>query len=156
MSTATGTANFRVKHAMAPILDLKDIFPCKGLEKAGPARAGMELCLGAEERQITARTKVDTRLLVIQERATEWPLRPLGTEDVKSFPPKLLEPFVVGFFDARHSFGWKGGVIGSEQANRHFSGQIPGKSNFHDRIEKYGKKTNRNGDFHRKRCMIFS
>jgi hypothetical protein len=48
MSIATGTANFRAKHPMTPILDLKDIFPRKGLEKAGPARSGMELCLGGE------------------------------------------------------------------------------------------------------------
>ena len=136
MSTATGTANFRASHAMTPILDLKDIFPRKGLEKAGPTRAGMELCLGVEERQIAARTKVNTRLLVVQERATERPLCPLGAEDVKPFRPKLLEPFLVGFSDAWHFFWRKGVLSESEQANRHFSGQIPSKSNFHDRIEK--------------------
>ncbi len=139
MSTATRTANFRAEHAMTPILDLEDIFPRKGLEKTGPTGAGMELCFRAEERRITARAEVNARLLVVQKRATERLLGPFGAEDAKSFRPKLLKPLLVGFSDGWNFFGRKGCVIGSEQANRHFSGQIPSKSNFHDRIEKYKK-----------------
>ena len=48
MATATRATDFRANHAMTPIRDLKDILPRKGLEKAGPARAGVELSLGVE------------------------------------------------------------------------------------------------------------
>jgi hypothetical protein len=68
---------------------------------------------------------------------------------VKSLRPKQLEPFLVGFSHTWHFFGWKGvlsvGLLGVTTA-----GRFPARAIFHDRIEKYVKKTNRSG------CMIFS
>ena len=91
MSVTAATTNFRADHSMTSILDLEDIFPREGLEKTGPPRPGLKLCLGAKQRQIAARTEVDARLLIVQERPAERPLGPLGAENLKPFRPKMIE-----------------------------------------------------------------
>ena len=136
MPAASSTADLRAKHTVTLILDLDNVLLGKRLEKAGPTRAGMEFRLGAEQGQIAARTKVNARLLVVQERATERLLCPLRPQDAKPFRSQLFEPFLVGFSDAWHFLGRQGGFVGAKQANGHFIRQIPGKSAFHGWVEK--------------------
>ena len=131
MSTAAGAANLRADHAVAPILNLGDIFPREGLEKAGPSRAGVELCLRIEERQITPGAEINASLLVIQQGAAEWPLRPLCAEDLKAFRPELLQPLIVRLAYAGHLGGRKRDIAGAEQANRYLGWQIGGGSILH-------------------------
>jgi hypothetical protein len=102
MRIAAGADDFHPHHAVAAIHDGLHIFLCHGLEKTGPAGAGIELRPGGKEGQVAADAVIDAGLVIVVENAAEGRLRALAARDAVLLVGELLLPFFVGFDDLLH------------------------------------------------------
>ncbi len=66
-----GTADFDTQHTVAAVFAAGNRFFGKRLPVTGPARTGIELGFGTEQRRITADTMIDARGLCIPVLARE-------------------------------------------------------------------------------------
>ena len=99
----TPSARYGRPHTETRVFRLRNIFPGNRLPKTWPARAGIELGLGREERRITADASIDSSLVQIPVGTG---IRHLGigpAGDVKGISGELSPPLGVALDDFLHS-----------------------------------------------------
>jgi hypothetical protein len=84
---------------VAFILSLCHVLRSDRLKEARPAGAGIEFGIRRKQRQSTTGAGVNTRLLIIEQRAAKRPLRPLAAKDAELLRRQPLSPLVVGQFE---------------------------------------------------------
>ena len=120
VGVAAGAEGFFADHAVAGIFFGDDVFRGDGLEKAGPAGAGVKFGVGAEEREVAADAVVDPGLLAVVEGAAERALGAFAAGDGVDFAvAELFAPLGVGFDDFFHSLGGESFAVLVQQDNAH-------------------------------------
>lgn len=130
---AASAQNLRPPHAVADVGVGGDVFLRNGLEEAGPARAGIELGVGGEERQVAADAGVDAGLLVIIEGSAEGAFGPLAARDLVLFLGQLRPPLLVGLDDFVHGLKLGRFAVLVEQPHLHLPGLEAGGRGRFDR-----------------------
>src|SRR5262245_61370048 len=98
--TATGRAHdLGARHSVARVRLGHDAVERRRLVEARPARARLELRVGAEERAPAAGAAVDPRIVLVPVHARECALRALLPEDLVLLRRQALAPLGVGELD---------------------------------------------------------
>ncbi len=128
VSPAARAKRFRAAHEEAVVRLGRDVVLNDRLEEAGPARAGIELGLRAEEVQAAAGALVGPLFLIMFERARESPFRTFLPGDFVLLGRQDFSPFFVGLGDffahreflssaRRGNFGRRA-LVAAQQKNR--------------------------------------
>ena len=107
VGTAIGAADFSAHHAVAGILVGADGVWVDPLPKAGPARAGIKLGVGAEELSAAANAAVHAITFVIPVGPSKSAFSPAFACDAELFGSQFGAPVVLACFH--------GLIIGSAQ-----------------------------------------
>ena len=81
VAVAARTADFRAHHAVAVVVQIADMVRVHRAVEAGPAGAGIKLCLLVEQGQLAQLALVGAGCLVVQQSAAEWRLGALVEEN---------------------------------------------------------------------------
>ena len=71
VAAAAGAGDFRALHPVTGVTDAVNVGLVERREEAGPAGAGVELGVGAEQRQPAQPAAIDAAALVVEEHAAE-------------------------------------------------------------------------------------
>ncbi len=99
MSIADIAGNFSAHHTVATVGYFPYIGRIDGSEVAGPAAAGIEFCIGGEQRRVTAYAGVGARFVVVPIATGEcgFGMRLAGYAVIECI--ELTAPLGIGFYD---------------------------------------------------------
>src|SRR2546423_10853220 len=110
MAAATAAHDLRAAHEHAVVRPQLDRLGDRRLGEARPARAGVELGIGAEQRRLAGRTAVHTVVLAVPVGAGERTLSALLAEHAVLLRRQLPAPLLLGLAHLRlhslTSLGW--------------------------------------------------
>src|SRR5262245_12113842 len=95
MGVAVAAVRFRAGHPVAAVLFHGDIFLLRRLPEAGPAAAGLELVIGAEQLGAAAHAAVDAGLVIVPVLAGEGALRAVLARHLELLRRQLLLPLCI-------------------------------------------------------------
>src|SRR5687768_13407071 len=96
MRVARGAHHFDPAHAVGRVIHGLHVLVRNRLREAGPAAAGIELRVRAEQLRPARYAAVHTGLLRVVIRARERPLGPLLARDPVLLGRELLPPLLIG------------------------------------------------------------
>src|SRR5271163_557334 len=102
MGVAQRAEYFIAAHSKAQIYFAYDVFLGDRRPEAGPAGAGLEFCIGAEERVGAADAAIEAGVVIVVIGAAEGPLGVGSARDIKLVRAQGLTPLGVGLDDLWH------------------------------------------------------
>lgn len=105
VSVAERALHFRPRYAERNIFSLANVALCDGFEKAGPSGAGIEFATRTKQCVVAIDTAVESRGVLIMERAGESPFRGSTPGYIKLQSGELRFPLGVGFVHLCHGRG---------------------------------------------------